>query len=1828
MIIDSRYKVIERLGMGAWAIVYQVRDLRSDRIFALKVFQKLDSQSIYEKFSAEDMFLITQIEHPNLIRVLNFGNSEKHIYYLSEFYEGKTFSQFNFSPGTTTDFYDIIVQICYGLDELHRLDIVHKDLKPDNIMYRLEDGELKVKILDFGFTKIDLQKNQQHVSGTLPYIAPEIFRGKKAVPASDFYALGVTLYKMTTGTLPYTLEQLSDMITGSRSSLFPKFPREINPAISPRLEKLILKLMEKNVEDRFPDARSIIAYINRIQSRQYPYSLKFSLVNSIQNSSYLLRENYTHDLLDYLPLVKTQNGKVIVLSGEDGLGKDDILTLFRYHLLSNEYFIFDYTCTPQMKDPFFALIKEYHNSLANNQKISKHLVNISAKLKKFLFESEELASSLKENKKDLARDFTFSQNFMEVLAEERPLIFIIRAGHYLTQDTIEFINHIAKIIRLKRILIILSVDNPDSVSGLIHPIHIEVAPFDFPETKEYLERLLSTEVPDSFSQKIQYKTNGNPSYIREILIDLIERKILWRRNQYHYDVPWYEYDLPARIVHNIYNKLSHISDESYRALQTLSITETPLSPNMIKYLLGIKNKELFFLLKDCINNHILVKRGEFYHFTFQEARERLFAETAPKTRIAIARKTLEYFETKTITQISICEGIIENARLAGNNEKIRQYTLHLTDLYSKSGNQEKSFELISEIVAQDFSGKLAISQTEILNDLHLFQELSELTGKARTALKIFNSISKMPEIFEKYYIRGILTNACEDYNEGVKVFEKALELAITGRQQISVMINLAWTYLTLNKKDKSAEYLKKLELLDMSHDLKVAFIDRKALYLFRTGSRKEAIQLLEDFKQHLEPMETPGYYAKLGSFYNNLAIYYSTEKAFDESFYHFNIAKKLWEQINYTRMLGMVHNNIGDLALKQGNTNEALTNFENALKICSAIEHIRCEVLTHLNFGEAYIKLGKYEEAENSLLTAKAKLAKCRDKSFLSSIIHNLAIVKSKTDSFKNYYTFIKENTPELLTNNITEINPLIKTYINYLIDLGMNDQVTRILIKNTKLDYLSSQEEEFYYNALGMLDFHKGEYESALENYNISFEYAERNRSYYAQSILYTKMIDCHLALGNTPKARELSDRAQKLTKLYNYSYWNLVLKILNAQIDLQDENINLRIVLRSLLTALEQIRRDKLFHLEIRVYKLLALIYWELRARRLANKYFKLYTMAVKYAVMGLPKVCQTEYKKKTQIAAESPGEFTQIPITKRHIYSFEPWQEQLYELLKLDEVERFKFFIGKMLNKLFAPHSYALVLMDEYNKGHRPFISHSFKDKLLYSSENEKYIRECIRVNNIIQEELEESHYLYVPLRFKSINVGCLIIGDAGELSFTRQEQKAASELRLHLTSLLIRIRDISAINKNIYQMKQLMSSTNEIFSLLDVDKIEYAIITFSIDFVQCSRAFMIKKDLYGNFVYQIAMDSSHNILHDHTYISKTVLSEVYNSRNPVFTLNAMDDNTFKNSISVQDYQLHSIYCAPLIVEDKVHSLLYLDNFGNPESELIINQDMMSIMLLQYSIALKNARQYFGLMKNIQELKTLDIAKNEFMGLISHELNTPLMVLKSYMNKLKRDEVSSTEERIEIIDKADEFLKRISDKINDIFSFTKYSLLSSIRMARINVRNMLQVVLDEAELIAKERNMIFSLEVKDDIPDIDANWEAIYLMIYQIVLNSIRYTKDFGTIKIGARKSSFQNEEIDDKETLVIYIQDNGIGIPEKELENIFIPFHELTDILSHHSGTIEYKSSGLGLGLATAKKIAELHSGKIVVKSKEDEGTTVFIMIPFSKIDGQTKPAHLE
>lgn len=345
MFIDHRYEVLESLGTGSWANVYKVRDVRTDNIYTLKLFQYLSSQELYQQFKAADMHHISKIEHPNLNSVVDFGNVGDHIYFISEYFDGSTLNNFRFNKARINDLYDIIVQICYALNALHTQNMMHRDLKLENILYKKTHNKIEVKLIDYGFSHLGLEKDNQYVSGTLPYIAPEVYLGKAPSYASDFYSLGVIIYRLITGSFPFTLDQINAMRSSGQQYFSPVYPSDLNPQIPLPLQNLCIELLDRNPESRFQNSAEIIEYINRTTDRNYDFSVSWSLVNSMRFNSYLVQERIVKNLLDYLPQMEAANGKIISLIAGEGMGKDNILSLFRYNILRGEYFIFDYSCT-------------------------------------------------------------------------------------------------------------------------------------------------------------------------------------------------------------------------------------------------------------------------------------------------------------------------------------------------------------------------------------------------------------------------------------------------------------------------------------------------------------------------------------------------------------------------------------------------------------------------------------------------------------------------------------------------------------------------------------------------------------------------------------------------------------------------------------------------------------------------------------------------------------------------------------------------------------------------------------------------------------------------------------------------------------------------------------------------------------------------------------------------------------------------------------------------------------------------------------------------------------------------------------------------------------------------------------------------------------------------------------------------------------------------------------------------------------------------------------------------------------------------------------------
>lgn len=251
-VLSYRYDILAEAGRGAMGQVYKARDRETGETVALKVLKAEISSdpAMVERFKNELLFT-RRITHKNVGRLYEFNRVDGIAYTSMEFVEGESLRSVlkRFGSITLRKGADIALQICSGLKEAHAQGIVHRDLKPENVMI---DTKGNVKILDFGIARSmeTLTLTTGALIGTPAYMAPEQAAGKSVDHRADIYALGLMLYEMFTGMQAFRGDNAISVALKQMNEA-PRAPREIEPSISPAIERAILRCLEKDPDNRF-----------------------------------------------------------------------------------------------------------------------------------------------------------------------------------------------------------------------------------------------------------------------------------------------------------------------------------------------------------------------------------------------------------------------------------------------------------------------------------------------------------------------------------------------------------------------------------------------------------------------------------------------------------------------------------------------------------------------------------------------------------------------------------------------------------------------------------------------------------------------------------------------------------------------------------------------------------------------------------------------------------------------------------------------------------------------------------------------------------------------------------------------------------------------------------------------------------------------------------------------------------------------------------------------------------------------------------------------------------------------------------------------------------------------------------------------------------------------------------------------------------------------------------------------------------------------------------------------------------------------------------------
>lgn len=265
--LDGRYEIREIIGVGGMAVVYKAYDNIDDRIVAIKILKDeyLTNEEFKRRFKNESK-AIAVLSHPNIVRVFNVSFGDRLQYIVMEYVDGITLKEYIEQQGVINwkEAVHFMGQILAALQHAHDKGIVHQDIKPQNIML-LQDGTIKVT--DFGiarFSRVDSNTTSENAIGSVHYISPEQARGEMTDDKADIYSVGVVMYEMLTGKLPFQSDSAVSVAI-MQLQQDPKRPRDIIPTLPLGLEQITIRAMQKNPNDRYGSAAEMLMDINEFK---------------------------------------------------------------------------------------------------------------------------------------------------------------------------------------------------------------------------------------------------------------------------------------------------------------------------------------------------------------------------------------------------------------------------------------------------------------------------------------------------------------------------------------------------------------------------------------------------------------------------------------------------------------------------------------------------------------------------------------------------------------------------------------------------------------------------------------------------------------------------------------------------------------------------------------------------------------------------------------------------------------------------------------------------------------------------------------------------------------------------------------------------------------------------------------------------------------------------------------------------------------------------------------------------------------------------------------------------------------------------------------------------------------------------------------------------------------------------------------------------------------------------------------------------------------------------------------------------------------------------
>ncbi|MEW6686633.1 MAG: sigma 54-interacting transcriptional regulator [Candidatus Edwardsbacteria bacterium] len=994
-LINNRYQIQKRLGQGGTSEVYKVFDRLERKVYALKII--LAKKTEEEIFALRREFrLMSQMRHPNILKVYDFSETESlQPFFTMEHIRGKTIDRiFTASEIDYSILYSLLTQILQGLEFIHFKGLVHGDIKPQNI---LVDSKMVVKLTDFGMTQRIEILPELKVGGTLHYIAPEVARGNYFDKRADLYSLGILLYEILTQTKIFEAKSLISLIKEHYTrKIFP--PSALGKKIPERLERILMRLLEKEPKNRFSSAAEVLKEISQIAptkiTLETPEESKPSTSYEVLGKPYIFsadfsnRETELNQLKELFRGAGQSQGQTVLIIGELGVGKTRLLQEFKFFAQLERARVFSTKLTEETKNLssfFIEIIKEMNESSDLTLPLGRSLFPIYG-----TGETSPIGSGVRERGEAKETKFQLFEiiyrDLFQQITLEKPLVILIENLHFADLESLELLEYLAKGIKSQPGLICATSQRkllPESTERDF--LEIWLKPFSPEQTSQLMISMMGLsskgvwpyapmlEILQNYAFEL---TKGNPLFLEEWLSQLIDERILsifqgqWKLQKERLPE---ERFTPKSIKEHLERHLTKLSLVSLDLAKIISLLKAPFSLTLLKEITNWDEEQLLNNFEELRENKIIQPKPEGdYELTYDwigEYLEEILTEEVRKTIHQKIAEGLERYGDKT--KIDLSERIASHYLNGVDKRKATPYALKTGEKLKKTYSNQQAlyfFESALNLVEE-------AKRVEVLEQIG---EICEIIGDYPKAINSFSNIAEItdlsavsvadePMLKAKFYGRiASIERIRGEYEKAKEILqnaEKLLEEKSQTKETIRILSELCEVYRLKGEYEKAKQYghqaQKIAEEIKDEYELSRIFYFLALLY-WNKGEIKAAIDYSK--KSLLLKEKIGDEYGKALN-YGLLGIIYWQKGEWASAINNYQQALLIQEKIGNVCQIAAICNNLGIIYYERCNWTKAEEHYQKSLEIARRINNQTGEGHLQNNLGDIYRVRGEYENS-------------------------------------------------------------------------------------------------------------------------------------------------------------------------------------------------------------------------------------------------------------------------------------------------------------------------------------------------------------------------------------------------------------------------------------------------------------------------------------------------------------------------------------------------------------------------------------------------------------------------------------------------------------------------------------------------------------------------------------------------------------------------------------------------------------------------------------------------------------------------------------------------